>query len=47
MVSFLDGVECIDIGPLKLNVFFYPLQVKQFPRLSLIILVVEEILNHK
>ena len=36
MVSVPDGVEFIDIGPLKLNVFFYPLQVKQFPRLLLI-----------
>ena len=36
MVSVLDGVEFIDIGPLKLNGFFYLFQVKPFPRLSFI-----------
>ena len=38
-VSVLEGVDCIDIGLLKLNVFYYYyyfLQIKQFPRLSLI-----------
>ena len=28
MVSVIDGVECIDIGPLKLNVFFLSLAGK-------------------
>ena len=49
MVSVIDGVECIDIGPLKINVFFLSLAGKTVSKavVDAWSLAVEEILNHK